>query len=113
MRAPPALVGQVVSFTGELLLGSPCDARRALQELVAKPKVFIELSLGLEDRLEPCHLEVLQKIKTAQIDLDQTRKISSSAFGLALWLTALVEFAHHPSIGIVTPAKFIPTAKKR
>lgn len=81
--------------------------------MIAKPKVFIELSLGLEDRLEPCHLDVLKKIKEAQIDLDQTRKISSSAFGLALWLQALVEFAHHPSAGIVSPAKFVPTAKKR
>ena len=37
--------------------------------MIAKPKVFIELSLGLEDRLETSHLQVLQKIKTAEIDL--------------------------------------------
>lgn len=30
LRAPPALVGQIVSFTGELLLDSQCDQRRAL-----------------------------------------------------------------------------------
>ena len=113
LRAPPALVGQIVTFTGELLLNSPCDQRRALQELISKPKVFIELSLGLEDRLEPHHLEVLRKIKAANIDLDQTRKISSSAYGLALWLTALVDFVNHPSSGVVAQAKFVTTAKKR
>ena len=81
--------------------------------MISKPKIFIELSLGLEDRLEPHHLEVLAKIKSANIDLDQTRKISSSAYGLALWLTALVEFVNHPSAGINPPAKFVTTAKKR
>ena len=113
LRAPPVLVGQIIAFTGELLLDSPCDARRALQELISKPKVFIELSLGLEDRLEAHHLAVLAKIQKANIDLEQTRKISSSAYGLALWLTALVEFVNHPTVGIMAPPKFVPTAAKK
>jgi len=52
------------------LLGPPCDFRRGLQELISKPKVFIELSLGLEDRLEASHLKVLRDFRKAQVDLD-------------------------------------------
>lgn len=52
LRVPAAQVVQIIEFTGELLLGPPADMRKGLQELIAKPKVFIELSLGLEDRLE-------------------------------------------------------------
>lgn len=51
-RAPVALVKQIIEFAGTLLLGPPCDFRKGLQELISKPKVFIELSLGLEDRLD-------------------------------------------------------------
>ena len=111
MRAPPALVKTIVELTGELLLGSPCDMRKSLQELIGKPKTFIELSLGLEDHLEAGQLKVLKDVRQAQLDLDAVQKISSSAHGLAYWLTALSEYSHHS--GLIKKAKFIPTAKKR
>ena len=41
MRRPVADVAQIIVFTGELLLGPPCDIRKGLQELISKPKVFI------------------------------------------------------------------------
>ena len=111
VRAPVELVQKIIQFTGELLLGPPCDFRRGLQELISKPKVFIELSLGLEDRLEASHLKVLREFRKAQVDLEQVKKISSAALGLALWLTALTEFSHHT--GLMQKAKFIPIKKRQ
>jgi len=52
MRNPTASVKQIIVFAGELLLGAPCDVRKSLQELMSKPRTFIELSLGLEERLD-------------------------------------------------------------
>jgi len=49
-------------------------------------------------------------IRKEQLDLESVKKISSSAFGLALWLTALAEFAHHA--GLMQKAKFIPIKKQ-
>lgn len=65
MRNPVAGVAQIIIFTGELLLGPPCDVRKSLQELMCKPKTFIELSLGLEERLDAQQLKVLQEIRKA------------------------------------------------
>jgi len=65
MRVPVAEIAKVIVFAGELLLGAPCDVRKGLQELMSKPKIFIELSLGLEDRLEASHLKVLKDIRNA------------------------------------------------
>ena len=110
MRRPVKIVEQIVIFTSELLIGPPCDYRRGLSELISKPKIFIELSLGIEDRLEAQHLKVLRQIRDAQIDLDSVRKVSVAAFGLALWLNALSEYSHHS--GLMRKAKFIPTAAK-
>lgn len=67
------MVKQIVEFAGMLLLGPPCDFRKGLQELISKPKVFIELSLGLEDRLDAQHLKVLREVRKAQIDLEQVK----------------------------------------
>ena len=78
---------------------------------MSKPKTFIELSLGLEDRLEASHLKVLKDVKIAQLDLEAIRKKSNSAYGLALWLTALADYSHHT--GLMRKAKYIPSAKKR
>jgi hypothetical protein len=65
MRVPVLEIAKVIVFAGELLLGPPCDVRKGLQELMSKPKIFIELSLGLEDRLEASHLKVLKDIRNA------------------------------------------------
>ena len=111
MRVPVAEIAQIIVFTAELLLGPPCDVRKGLQELMSKPKTFIELSLGLEDRLEASHLKVLKDVKIAQLDLEAIRKKSNSAYGLALWLTALADYSHHT--GLMRKAKYIPSAKKR
>ena len=62
MRAPAEQVKLIIIFAGQLLLGKPCDFRQGLLELVSKPKTFIELSLGLEERLEASHLDVLKDI---------------------------------------------------
>jgi len=70
VRAPVLLVQQIIKYTGDLLLGTNCDFRRSLQELISKPKIFIELSLGLEDRLNAWHLKVLNNFRKEQIDLD-------------------------------------------
>lgn len=65
MRNPTASVKQILVFTGELLLGRPCDVRKSLQELMSKPRTFIELSLGLEERLDAQQLKILQEIRKA------------------------------------------------
>lgn len=69
------------------------------------------MSLGLEDRLEASHLQVLRDFRKEQIELDSVMKVSSAAYGLALWLTALSDFSHHT--GLQRKAKFVPTAKRR
>ena len=47
-----------------------------MQELISKPKTFIEMSVALEERLTASHLLVLRDIRAAQIDLEQVLKIS-------------------------------------
>ncbi len=101
----------IIQYTGQLLIDKSCDFRRGLQELVCKPKAFIELSLGLEDRLEAAQLQVLRLYRKEQIDLDHVAKTSKSALGLASWLHALSEFTHHT--GLMKKAKFVPTNKKQ
>jgi len=78
--------------------------------LICKPKTFIELSLGLEDRLDAQHLKTLREFRKAQIDLSLVQKKSTAAYGLALWLTALSEFSHHS--GLMQKAKFVPIKKQ-
>ena len=90
-------------------MGVNCDFRKSLQELISKPKAFIELSLGLEDRLDAWHLKVLNNFRKEQIDLDQVRKKSAAAFGLALWLTTLAEFSYYT--GLIAKAKSMPIKK--
>ena len=92
-------------------MGKPCDVKRSRIELISKPKTFIELGYGLEDRLDQPQINVLKEVKAAKIDLQGVKKISSAAYGLALWLTALVDFSHHS--GVMKEPKFIPLAKKR
>ena len=113
MRAPVAQIKQIIAFTGELLLGPPCDFRKGLQELICKPKTFIELSLGLEDRLEVNQLKVLREIMKAALDLNTVRGQSVAAYGLALWLNKLAEFASYA--GLMSKAKKMQGAapKKR
>ena len=103
MRAPVAQIKQIIGLTGELLLGSPCDFRKGLQELICKPKTFIELSLGLEDRLEVSQLKVLREIMRAAIDLNTVRGQSVAAYGLALWLNKLADYANYA--GLMRKAK--------
>ena len=76
LRVPTKQIAQIILFTGLLLLGSPCDVRKAMQELISKPKTFIEMSVALEERLTASHLLVLRDIRAAQIDLEQVLKIS-------------------------------------
>ena len=69
------------------------------------------MSVALEDRLTSSHLLVLRDIRAAQIELENVLKISSAAYGLALWLTALADYAHHSGLerkmrGVVEPNKF-------
>ena len=113
MRAPVAQIKQIIAFTGELLLGPPCDFRKGLQELICKPKTFIELSLGLEDRLEVNQLKVLREIMKAAIDLNTVHGQSVAAYGLALWLNKLADFASYA--GLMRKAKKMQGAapKKR
>lgn len=66
-----------------------------MQELISKPRNFIEMSVALEERLTVSHLVVLRDIRAAQIELEQIAKVSQSTYGLALWLTALSDYAHH------------------
>ena len=65
LRVPTKQIAQIITFTGRLLLGTPCDVRKALQDLISKPKVFIEMSVVLEDRLTASHLLVLRDIRAA------------------------------------------------
>ena len=41
-----------------------------MQELISKPKNFIEMSVALEDRLTASKLAILRDIRAAQIDLE-------------------------------------------
>ena len=111
MRAPADQVKKIIVFSAELLLGPPCDFKKGLNELIAKPKVFIELSLGLEDRLEASHIHVLKEVQAANFNLDAIKKISVAAYGLALWLSTLADFVH--ATGIVNKAKFLPQQKRQ
>ena len=111
IRAPVSVVQKVVIYTGQLLIDKSCDFRRGLQELICKPKVFIELSLGLEDRLEAQQLQLLRLYRKEEIDLGYVGKTSRSALGLASWLNALSEFTHYT--GLQKKAKFVPTQKKQ
>ena len=43
--------------------------KRSRIELIGKPKVFIELGYGLEDRLEQPQINVLKEVKAAKLDL--------------------------------------------
>ena len=86
MRVPVAEIAQIIVFTAELLLGPPCDVRKGLQELMSKPKSFIELSLGLEDRLEASHLKVLKDVKIAQLDLEAIRRKTNADYSAAFAL---------------------------
>ena len=54
---------------------------------------------------------MIEQIRQAQIDLDSVRKISTAAYGLAVWLNALTEFSH--ASGLIKQAKFVPLAKRR
>ena len=69
MRVAAPQVAQILVFIGELLLGKPCDVKRSRIELIGKPKVFIELGYGLEDRLEQPQINVLKEVKAAKLDL--------------------------------------------
>jgi hypothetical protein len=65
LRVPTKQIAQIILFAGLLLLGSPCDVRKAMQELISKPKIFIEMSVALEERLTASHLLVLKDIRAA------------------------------------------------
>ena len=86
-----------------------CDFRKCQKEIINKPKTFVELSLGLEERLNYWHLKVLYDFRKTNVDLAEVKKKSAAAFGLAQWLTRLADFSHYT--GLMQKAKNVPIKK--
>lgn len=109
-----------MKVTGDLLLGKECEYNKSIQDLISKPKNFIELSLGIEERLTAWHLKVLRDFRKFMIesmcvetqnDLIEVKKKCATAYGLALWLMSLAEFSNYT--GLLKKAKALPAKKPK